>query len=170
MMLETGICTSYFASPLGWMKISASEQVVTAVLFSNEKSADVNDIMNEDMPEPMQQCIQQLKEYFEGSRQQFNLPLLQKGTTFQQAVWNELTTIPFGSTISYLQLSKRLGNIKAIRAAAASNGKNKIAIIIPCHRVIGTNNDLVGYAGGLIKKRWLLEHEIKIAHGLQTLF
>ena len=92
------------------------------------------------------------------------------GSAFQQKVWNELTAIPFGRTISYLELSRRLGDSKAIRAAAAANGRNNVAIIVPCHRVIGSNNKLVGYAGGLWRKKWLLEHEAKLAHGVQTLF
>jgi methylated-DNA-[protein]-cysteine S-methyltransferase len=85
-------------------------------------------------------------------------------------VWNELLRIPFGKTISYLELSRRLGDTKAIRAAASANGKNNIAIVVPCHRVIGSKNDLVGYAGGIRRKKWLLEHEAKIAYGIQTLF
>ena len=94
----------------------------------------------------------------------------QDGTIFQQRVWSELLAIPYGKTISYLTLAKRLGDPKAIRAAASTNGKNNIAIIVPCHRVIGSNNDLVGYAGGLWRKRWLLEMETKITYGVQTLF
>jgi methylated-DNA-[protein]-cysteine S-methyltransferase len=85
-------------------------------------------------------------------------------------VWNELQGIPFGKTISYLELSRRLGDTKAIRAAASANGKNNIVIVVPCHRVIGSKNDLVGYAGGIWRKKWFLEHEAKIAHGVQTLF
>ena len=94
----------------------------------------------------------------------------QHGTDFQQRVWNELLGIPFGKTISYLELARRLGDIKSIRAAASANGKNNIVIVVPCHRVIGSHNDLVGYGGGIWRKRWLLEHEAKIAHGVQTLF
>jgi methylated-DNA-[protein]-cysteine S-methyltransferase len=98
------------------------------------------------------------------------LPVHQEGTAFQQKVWHELLNIPFGKTINYLELSRRIGDSKAIRAAAAANGKNNIAIIIPCHRVIGSNNDLVGYMGGIWRKKWLLEMENKIANGVQTLF
>ena len=94
----------------------------------------------------------------------------QEGTAFQKSVWNELMAIPFGRTISYLDLARRMGDTKATRAVAAANGRNNVAIIVPCHRVIGSNKELIGYSGGLWRKKWLLEHEMKIAHGVQTLF
>ncbi len=109
-------------------------------------------------------------QYFNGELRQFELPLHQPGTPFQQDVWNLLATIPYGKTISYMDLAKKTGDTKATRAVANANGKNNIAIIIPCHRVIGSNKELTGYAGGLWRKKWLLEHEAKIAHGVQTLF
>ncbi len=115
-------------------------------------------------------CIEQLIQYFNGQRRQFELPLNQPGTPFQQSVWNELQQIPFGKTISYLDLAKRIGDPRATRAVASANGKNHIAIIVPCHRVIGSNRELVGYAGGLWRKKWLLEMEAKVAFGIQTLF
>ena len=111
-----------------------------------------------------------MDEYFNGKRKFFTLLLSQTGTAFQQNVWNELEKIHYGSTISYHTLSKKLGNAKAIRAVGTANGKNNIAIVIPCHRVIGSNGSLVGYAGELWRKKWLLEHEAKFAHGVQTLF
>lgn len=116
------------------------------------------------------QCIEQLIQYFNGQLQRFQLPLNQPGTVFQKEVWNELTQIPFAKTISYLELARRTGDSKATRAVANANGKNNIAIIVPCHRVIGSNGELTGYAGGLWRKKWLLEHEAKIAYGVQTLF
>ncbi len=116
------------------------------------------------------QCIEQLIQYFQGQRRVFEFPVSQEGTPFQQRVWNELTAIPFGKTLSYLELSRRLGDTKAIRAAASANGRNNIAIVVPCHRVIGSKRDLVGYAGGLWRKKWLLDHETKIMYGVQTLF
>ena len=118
----------------------------------------------------MIQCVEQLIQYFHGERRIFEFPVHQEGTLFQEKVWNELIGIPFGKTISYLELSRRLGDPKAIRAAASANGKNNIVIVVPCHRVIGSNNDLVGYGGGIWRKKWLLEHEAKIAYGIQTLF
>jgi methylated-DNA-[protein]-cysteine S-methyltransferase len=118
----------------------------------------------------VQQCQAQLNEYFSGERQTFDLPLQQTGTAFQQKVWELLLQIPFGKTVSYQTLSKQYGDAKAIRAVAAANGKNNLAIIVPCHRVIGSNQSLTGYAGGLWRKKWLLEHEAKQHSGVQVLF
>ncbi|TAI47443.1 methylated-DNA--[protein]-cysteine S-methyltransferase [Flagellimonas allohymeniacidonis] len=111
------------------------------------------------IPETLIEPIHQFKEYFEGKRQDFDLKLNPSGTEFQQKVWEALVKIPYGKTVSYLELSKRLGDPKAIRAVAAANGKNPLWIVVPCHRVIGSNGDLIGYAGGLHRKKWLLEHE-----------
>lgn len=122
------------------------------------------------MPPLIIQCIEQLIQYFHGERRVFELPVNQEGTAFQKEVWNLLMAIPYGKTISYLDLAKKTGDPKATRAVANANGKNNIAIIVPCHRVIGSNRDLVGYAGGLWRKKWLLEHEMKVAYGVQTLF
>lgn len=111
------------------------------------------------IPEVLEEAVTQLKEYFDGNRTQFNLLLNPDGTPFQHKVWLALQEIPYGKTVSYLALSKELGDTKAIRAVAAANGKNPLWIVVPCHRVIGSNGDLVGYAGGLHRKKWLLEHE-----------
>jgi methylated-DNA-[protein]-cysteine S-methyltransferase len=113
--------------------------------------------------------ISQLDEYFAGKRKEFNLPISQKGSPFQENVWNHLLKIPFGKTVSYLHLSKQVGDVKAIRAIASTNGKNNIAIVVPCHRVIGSDAKLVGYAGGLWRKKWLLEHEAKVHSGIEQL-
>ena len=118
----------------------------------------------------MHQCTEELIEFFNGKRRQFDIPVHQEGTAFQQKVWGELVNIPFGKTISYLDMAKQLGDPKVIRAAASTNGKNKIAIIVPCHRVIGSDKTLIGYGGGLWRKKWLLQHEFRIKHGVQTLF
>lgn len=107
----------------------------------------------------IQNAYQQLKEYFQGERQTFQLPLTPKGTPFQQKVWNILQTIPYGETWSYLQMAKAIGNPKACRAVGMANHRNPIGIIIPCHRVIGSNGNLVGYASGLDRKRYLLNLE-----------
>ena len=114
--------------------------------------------------------MQQLQEYFDGKRTDFDLPLQQEGSAFQQSVWAVLNDISYGKTVSYLQLSKRIGNAKAIRAVGITNGKNAISIIVPCHRVIGSNGSLTGYGGGLWRKQWLPEHEAKFANGVQQLF
>lgn len=117
----------------------------------------------------LQKALQQLEAYFAGKLKEFDLPLQPAGTAFQQNVWDQLVQIPYAATITYLHMAKRLGNVKAIRAAASANGKNPLAIIIPCHRVIGTDGKLTGYAGGLHRKQWLLEHEAKFG-GSKPLF
>jgi len=115
-------------------------------------------------------CKAQFDEYFSGKRKIFDLPIKQSGTLFQEKVWNELIKIPFGKTISYLQLSQKIGNVKLIRAVGTANGRNNLAIVVPCHRVIGSDGSLTGYAGGLSRKQWLLEHENKYANGVNLLF
>ena len=160
---------AYYASPIGNIRITCNETCITELHFLHqEESRQPGNPA--DAPAILQQTLDQLIEYFQGRRKTFDVPVYQEGTDFQQRVWNELLNIPFGKTISYLTLSKRLGDPEVIRAAAATNGKNNIAIIVPCHRVIGSNNDLIGYASGIRRKRWLLEMEAKIAYGVQTLF
>lgn len=143
-----------FHTPLGNMKITAVNDKIEAVEFSNEP-------LTQDEPgnPVIQAAKQELEEYFAEKRTKFEFPIHMKGTDFQQKVWQELLNIPFGKTISYHELSVALGDPKSIRAAASANGKNPLAIVVPCHRVIGSNGDLVGYAGGLDKKKWLLQHE-----------
>ncbi len=162
---------TFYQSPLGQIMICATDKYITAATFLDEKEPlPVIENSIEELTDLLKDCVEQLIEYFQGLRRNFEIPVLQKGTEFQQRVWSELLAIPFGKTISYKELSKRLGDPKAIRAAAATNGRNKIAIIVPCHRVIGANSDLVGYAGGLWRKKWLLAHENKVANGVLTLF
>lgn len=141
-------------SPLGYTKITGNEDGIASVtvLNSEEKETDI-------IPEVLQECVYQLNDYFEGNRIQFDLKLNPEGTDFQKTVWHQLQTIPYGKSISYLELSKQLGDVKAIRAVANANGKNPLWIIVPCHRVIGSDGSLIGYAGGLHRKQWLLEHE-----------
>ncbi len=150
--------TSYWNSPLGWLKIEATGTGIRSVLFHEEQPDEV-EITNELVKE----CIRQLTGYFDGSLRTFDLPLDPLGTDFQQRVWNELCSIPYAETISYTDLARRLGDTKAVRAVAAANGQNKLMIIIPCHRVIGANGKLVGYAGGLPRKEKLLQHELRYA-------
>ena len=109
--------------------------------------------------EVIEETIKQLREYFAGERKEFNIPLFTVGTAFQKSVWEGLIKIPYGTTASYLELAKKIGNEKAVRAVASANGANAISILIPCHRIIGSNGDLVGYAGGLPAKKKLLELE-----------
>ena len=169
MIHPTDTFITYHASPAGMLKIAVTATAVQEVLFCTEEDVQLASSPGA-APGLMQACIDQLDDYFRGNIKNFQLPLVQPGTAFQQRVWNQLLNIPYGSTISYLELSRRLGNVKAIRAAASTNGKNRIAVIVPCHRVIGSNQQLVGYAGGLSRKKWLLEHELKFAYGKQTLF
>ena len=164
------IFTTYYRSPIGMLSIEATATAVQEVAFYEESEVQRSPAIHSNHCTIMQLCVEQLDSYFSGKRKQFELPLEQPGTAFQQRVWNELLKIPYGGTISYLELSRRLGNEKAIRAAAATNGKNRIAVIVPCHRVIGSNQQLVGYAGGLPRKKWLLEHELRYAFGKQSLF
>jgi methylated-DNA-[protein]-cysteine S-methyltransferase len=153
----------YYESPLGNIKIMSNENGITHVLFTTEPRGE------EVITSSVESCIEQLGEYFHRGRKFFSLDLDPRGTDFQKRVWAELQTIPFGSTISYEELAIRVGDIKAIRAVGLANGQNPVAIIIPCHRVIGKNGDLTGYAGGLENKEWLLYHEGSILRQL-TLF
>lgn len=162
--------TTYYQSPVGLLRISGTDQYVSEVHFMREEEAATSPPATPDLPPLAIQATEQLIQYFHGNRRVFELPLYQAGTEFQEKVWNELVNIPFGKTISYQELSRRLGDPKTIRAAGTANGKNHIAIIVPCHRVIGAKGELVGYGGGLSRKKWLLNHEKKVAHGVQTLF
>lgn len=153
--------TKYYSSPAGNIKIKSTDEAIVLIHFTEEAGAE-----NDSHP-LLDACILQLEEYFKGERRLFDFPLGQAGTSFQVNVWNHLLKIPFGKTISYLQLSKQIGDVKAIRAIASANGRNNLAIVVPCHRVIGSDSKLVGYAGGLWRKKWLLEHEAKHHSGLQ---
>lgn len=145
--------TVFINSPLGITKIVGDENGISEISVLSE-----GDITTK-IPKQFKEAVSQLKDYFSGKRNDFDFKINPKGTEFQQRVWQELGNIPFGKTISYLDLSKKLGDVKAIRAVASANGKNPLWIVIPCHRVIGTDGSLTGYAGGLWRKKWLIEHE-----------
>lgn len=145
--------TAYIKTPLGIAMIIGDENGVSVI------SVQDSGAVSERIPSELQQVVSQLNDYFEGKRNHFDFPLNPEGTPFQQKVWSALLEIPFGKTVSYLELSKKLGDVKAIRAVASANGKNPLWIVVPCHRVIGTDGSLTGYAGGLWRKKWLLEHE-----------
>lgn len=166
--MQESVYTTFYHSPIGLLKISGTEKYISEVSFYDKAQKPTGRKKN--MPPLMIQCVEQFIQFFQGERRIFELPVYQPGTKFQQSVWNELTTIPFGKTISYLELARKTGDTKAVRAVANANGKNNLAIIVPCHRVIGSNRELIGYAGGLWRKKWLLEHEAKVAYGIQTLF
>ena len=149
------------ASPVGQLKLVATETALVAVLWENENPNRVRLAeLIEDIQHPiLLETQKQLNEYFAGQRQVFDLPLDFEGTEFQQKVWQALLTIPFGETRSYKQIAEQIGNVKAVRAVGAANGKNPISIIAPCHRVVGANGKLVGFAGGLDNKDILLKIE-----------
>ena len=145
---------TYYKSPIGMIRISFTDAGICGLIFEEKKVKKTGE------PELFTaDYIRQLDAYFSGKLKKFNVPLDLKGTDFQIKVWKELLKIPFGHTISYMELAKKLGNPKSIRAAARANGQNPVSIIVPCHRVIGSNGSLTGYAGGLWRKKWLLELE-----------
>lgn len=153
----------YIETPLGYAKIIGDQDGITSVSI-----VDKSENTSESIPESLLDCATQLKAYFNNKLKTFDLKLNPEGTDFQKKVWNQLSKIPYGKTISYLDLAKQLGDAKTIRAAASANGKNPLWIIVPCHRVIGTDGSLTGYAGGLHRKQWLLNHESEYKQ--QTLF
>lgn len=140
-------------TPIGFANIIGDKNGISSVTLTSQK------VKSDSIPEELLDCVTQLRAYFNEDLQSFNLNLNPEGTAFQKSVWNQLQTIPYGKTISYLELSKQLGDVKAIRAVANANGKNPLWIIIPCHRVIGSDGSLTGYAGGLYRKQWLINHE-----------
>ena len=140
-------------TPIGIATIEGDESGIAIISIADEG------IVSQGIPTVLQEAVTQLQDYFAGQRSYFDFKMNPKGTEFQQKVWRGLCEIPFGKTISYLELAKQLGDVKAIRAVASANGKNPLWIVVPCHRVIGTDGSLTGYAGGLWRKKWLLEHE-----------
>ncbi|QXP73359.1 methylated-DNA--[protein]-cysteine S-methyltransferase [Tenacibaculum sp. AHE15PA] len=155
--------TTYYKTPIGTAKIVGNENGIQSVSVLDDAIETSTKV-----PSCLQNCVTQLEEYFTGTRTEFNLKLNPQGTAFQQKVWNELLNIPFNKSSTYLKQTKQVGDPKAIRAVASANGKNPIWIIIPCHRVIGSDGSLTGYAGGIWRKKWLLEHESGCKQ--QTLF
>lgn len=143
----------FYQSPVGWLRIDTTDAGLLCVWFCDQREA-------EDQPGPLAlKTRDQLQEYFDRRRSDFDLPLDPRGSAFQQTVWKALLRIPLGKTISYLELARRVGDEKAVRAVGHANGQNPIPIIIPCHRVIGSDGNLTGYGGGIWRKKWLLRHE-----------
>jgi methylated-DNA-[protein]-cysteine S-methyltransferase len=159
---------TYYESPIGLIKIAATPHYVSELAFVDDAAQILHG--EPGICDVLHQCTEELIEFFSGRRKTFTVPVHQEGTEFQKRVWSELLEIPFGKTATYLDMAKRMGDPKATRAIAAANGKNNISIIVPCHRVIGSDKSLTGYSGGLWRKKWLLQHEFRIAHGIQTLF
>jgi methylated-DNA-[protein]-cysteine S-methyltransferase len=157
--------TSYFESPIGILKLVTDSEAVQEVLFCDKAGeSDLN------LPKISFELTEQLTAYFADYLKEFSLRLNPQGTDFQKRVWLALGKLTFGKTATYIDIANSLGEPKVIRAAASANGKNPISIIIPCHRVIGKNGNLTGYAGGLNRKRWLLDHENRLANGVLELF
>jgi methylated-DNA-[protein]-cysteine S-methyltransferase len=156
---------AYMESPLGFIAIESDGSFINSISCNDIEANTPTNL--EGLSAVLLEAIQQMEDYFAGKRTDFDLPLFQKGTDFQQSVWKGLLEIPFGTTTSYLEFSRQLGNEKAIRAVGTTNGKNKIAIVVPCHRVIGSDGSLTGFAAGLWRKKWLLDHERKVS-GMQV--
>ena len=147
----------YYDSPIGILEIGTTEDELISILYVYEKRK------NTEQPEILKETIKQIQEYFNGTRKEFDIKFKLKGTEFQEKVWNALTDIPYGDTVSYKYIATKIGNEKAVRAVGNTNGRNIINIVVPCHRVIGANKSLTGYGGGLDKKSWLLKHEEKFS-------
>jgi methylated-DNA-[protein]-cysteine S-methyltransferase len=141
-------------TPLGIAEIQGNSSGISRITIVDGKESSPQEV-----PAELKLAVHQLEAYFRGDLKEFQLKINPEGTDFQKRVWRALMKIPYGTTFSYLQLSRQLGDVKAIRAVAAANGKNPLWIVVPCHRVIGTNGALTGYAGGLWRKQWLLDHE-----------
>ncbi len=165
MFLESNNVT-YYKTPIGTAKIVGDENGIQSISVLDDDFSTPLEVTK--IPTYLKNCISQLEEYFAGTRTQFDLKLNPQGTEFQQKVWKELLNIPFNKTRTYLEQTKAIGDVKAIRAVASANGKNPIWIVIPCHRVIGSDGSLTGYAGGIWRKKWLLAHENPVKQ--QSLF
>lgn len=149
--------------PLGFVLIEGNDDGISKISVTSEET-----VLSERIPDLFTDVVTQLKEYFDGNRTEFQFKMNPKGTDFQKTVWEELLKIPFGKTASYQDVTNKLGDPKAIRAVANANGKNPLWIVVPCHRVIGSDGSLTGYAGGLWRKKWLLDHENPVKQ--QSLF
>lgn len=150
-------------TPLGTAVICGNNLGIT-----NISILETDKPITQTIPQQLDKAVFQLNEYFEGKRTSFNFDINPEGTDFQKKVWKELLNVPYGKTMSYLELSLKLGDAKAIRAVASANGKNPLWIVVPCHRIIGSDGSLTGYAGGLWRKKWLLDHENPVKQ--QSLF
>ena len=159
-VLTSQMCILYrdsFETPIGFVRVTANDSGICSIGFQTHTESEPNASPITD------QALNQLRSYFIGALQGFSLPLAPEGTQFEQEVWNQLSKVPYASTCSYLDIANRMNNPKAIRAVGRANGANPIAIVIPCHRVVGADGSLTGYAGELWRKRWLLDHEARVA-------
>jgi methylated-DNA-[protein]-cysteine S-methyltransferase len=146
-------------SPIGRLILASDGVALVGVWMANANPTDANWSRHKGDDDILARTREELAEYFDGRRRTFDVPLAPNGTEFQRSVWSALTRIPFGTTISYADLARRVGNEAAVRAVGAANGRNPIPVIVPCHRVIGSDGSLTGFGGGLPRKKWLLQHE-----------
>ncbi|MFJ7667220.1 methylated-DNA--[protein]-cysteine S-methyltransferase [Lysinibacillus sp. NPDC097195] len=156
-MTKTKLYKVDYNSPIGVLEVEGSETVIHSIMFV-ERQQPIH-VAQEWTPHVLLDCVEQLNEYFQGQRFTFTFPYYLGGTDFQRQVWQALTQIPYAEQGTYKSIAMAIGNEKAIRAVGNANGKNKLSIVIPCHRIIGSNGTLTGYAGGLWRKEWLLQHE-----------
>ena len=154
-VLSLAVMTSYLQSPIGLLELKANDKALLEINFLDSDIA----LKSESGNEITASAKQQLQDYFEGKRTEFSVPIEPNGSQFEQSVWEHLQQIPYGQTVTYGELAKQLGDINKVRAVGKANGQNPVPIIIPCHRVIGSNNNLVGYSGGIERKKFLLKHE-----------
>ena len=161
---EPAFVKGIFKSPIGNLEIIATDKGIRKIMFTDSPISKVHK-----MYEQVENCKKQLQEYFAGERKQFTLDLDIQGTEFQKLVWMTLLTVPFGKTLSYLEIAKMIGDPNAVRAVGMANNKNNIPIIIPCHRIVGAKGELTGYAGGLWRKDWLIKHELTYSDAEQQL-
>ena len=161
----TTLASTTMDSPVGPLTIVASDDGIRAVLWPTDTTNRVplGDVETTDDHPILSKAVEQLGEYFDGRRQEFDLPLDANGSDFQQSAWAALRTIPYGTTVSYGEQAERMGDRRKARAVGAANGRNPVSIIVPCHRVVGSNGALTGFAGGLDTKEWLLGHERRVA-------
>jgi methylated-DNA-[protein]-cysteine S-methyltransferase len=148
---------AFLKTPIGFVEINCTGKGIRSLEFIGFR------VSIKRTPACLKTCKDQLLEYFQGTRREFSVPLDLEGSPFQLKVWNELLKVPYGTTISYLDLARRVGDVRALRAVGGANARNPVSIIVPCHRVIGMNGKLVGYGGGIQRKKWLLEHEYAFA-------
>ncbi len=152
------VSRSYYKSPVGCLEISALNDAIISVSFVEDEQIGITS-----EEQVIHECRKQLDLYFKGQLKEFTLPLIPSGTDFQEKVWNQLLQIPFGAVVSYEHIARKLGDAGLVRAVGMANNKNKIPIIIPCHRVVGKNGEMIGYGGGIWRKKWLLQHERKFS-------
>jgi methylated-DNA-[protein]-cysteine S-methyltransferase len=156
---QVGVIYDVVATPIDRLIVGSDGESIVGVWMANASPDDVSWDARRGRDDLLTEARRQLTAYFAGGLKHFDLPLAPNGTDFQRRVWSALREIPFGTTISYLDLARRVGNAAAVRAVGAANGRNPIPIIVPCHRVIGSNGSLTGFGGGLPRKQWLLRHE-----------